>query len=147
MLILLYEIVDWLYFNLGLGCVFDWGGDVVGYYDCKGDIVCYDFLVFGGLMFNIFVGCGDVGIKSFNYFGVVVYYNVVDIVMFYVGYENNFNFKYDYKIKDIVGKDVDNIFLIDVIVYIVGFELFLFVGFGLVGVYKYIEGVFKIVKG
>lgn len=130
MLIFLYEIVDWLYFNLGLGCVFDWGGDVKVYYDCKGDIVCYDFFFFSGFIFNVFVGCGDVGIKDLNYVGVVVYYNVVDIVIVYGGFE--FNVKYG-------GGDID------LIVYIVGFELFLFVGFGLVGVYKYNEGEFKYV--
>ncbi len=147
MLTPLYEIVDWPYSNPGLGRVFDWGGDVAGHYDRKGDIARYDSPAFGGLTFNISAGRGDVGAKSSNHFGAAAHYNAADIVTFHVGYENNSNFKYDYKTKDTAGKDVDNTFLTDATAYIVGFELPLPAGFGLAGAYKYTEGASKTVKG
>ncbi|MBO1366366.1 porin [Vibrio cholerae] len=139
MLTPLYEIVDWPYSNPGLGRVFDWGGDVAGHYDRKGDIARYDSPAFGGLTFNISAGRGDVGTKGSNHFGAAVHYNVADIVTFHAGYENNS--KYQLTLKEDKKDDIKA--AADATAYIVGFELPLPAGFGLAGAYKYTEGVSK----
>ncbi|WP_278182552.1 chitoporin [Vibrio misgurnus] len=143
MLTPLYEIVDWPYSNPGLGRVFDWGGDVAGHYDRKGDIARYDSPAFGGLTFNVSVGRGDTGTKGSNHVGAAVHYNLADMVTLHAGYESNSKFKYGYK----NAQDVDQTFLTDATAYIVGFELPLPAGFGLAGAYKYTEGASKIVNG
>ncbi|MBY8300173.1 chitoporin [Vibrio fluvialis] len=143
MLTPLYEVVDWPYSNPGLGRVFDWGGDVAGHYDRKGDIARYDSPAFGGLTFNVSVGRGDTGTKDSNHFGAAVHYNAADIVTLHAAYENNPKFKHSYK----DSTDADVSYLVDSTAYLVGFELPLPAGFGLAGAYKYTEGASKAVNG
>ncbi|MDE1311624.1 chitoporin [Vibrio aestuarianus] len=139
MLTPLYEIVDWPYSNPGLGRVFDWGGDVAGHYDRKGDIARYDSPSFSGFTFNLSAGRGDVGTKDSNHFGAAVHYNAADIVTVHVGYENNS--KYQVTLEKDGQADIKA--AADATAYIVGFELPLPAGFGLAGAYKYTEGVSK----
>lgn len=128
MLTPLYEVVDWPYSNPGLGRVFDWGGDVAGHYDRKGDIARYDSPAFGGLTFNVSVGRGDTSTKDSDHVGAAVHYNVADIVTLHGGFESNSKYG---------GGSIDST------AYIVGFELPLPAGFGLAGAYKYNEGESK----
>lgn len=143
MLTPLYEIVDWPYSNPGLGRVFDWGGDVAGHYDRKGDIARYDSPAFGGLTFNLSAGRGDKGTDGSNHLGAGIHYNAADIITLHAAYESNPKFKHEYE----DAAEVEQTYLVDSSAYVVGFELPLPAGFGLAGAYKYTEGASKVVGG
>lgn len=141
MLTPLYELVDWPYSNPGLGRIFDWGGDVAGHYDRKGDIARYDSPAWSGFSFNVSAGRGDTQTKGSNHFGAAVHYTS-DLITLHAAYENNPKYKYDYK----GSEDKDMSYLVDSSAYLVGFELPLPSGFGLAGAYKYTKGASKSVK-
>lgn len=146
MLTPLYELVDWPYSNPGLGRVFDWGGDVAGHYDRKGDIARYDSPLFAGMSFSLSGGRGDVETKGSEHFGSALHYQMFESFVLHAAYEHNSKFKYSYQ-ESVNGEKTNTQIFADTDAYLAGFEWTLPKGFGLAAAYKYTDGVSKTING
>ena len=156
----LYEIVDWLYSNPGLGSVFDWGG-INGHYDRQSNQVRYDSAKFGGFSFAASVGRDDndngggAATRDANFVGASAKYSFEKIT-FMAGVESGTRVvaasggEYvtaQADIKDSAGNVIHNagdIYKTDTVAgydddtfaYIVGFEASLPAGFGIAAAFK-----------
>ncbi len=124
MLTPMYEVVDWPYSNPGLGRVFDWGGDVGATYDRHSNMMRYDSPDFGPLSFELSTGRGDKNVDGSYHHGGAAHYKS-DSFTLHGAFELNPKAK---------GTDIDGS------AYLIGFELPLPAGFGVMGAYKYTKG-------
>ena len=116
----MYEIIDWPFSNPGLGTVFDWGGDVKGYYDRHSDQIRFDSANYGGFKFAASTGRGDRDTSGSNMYGANATYTFSTVTLMGAA---EYNTKYR-------GLDVDSS------TYLVGFEAGLPGGFSVAGAYK-----------
>lgn len=124
MLTPMYEVVDWPYSNPGLGRVFDWGGDTGATYDRHSNMIRYDSVDFGALSFELSTGRGDKDVGGSYHYGGALHYKT-DAITLHGAFEQNPKAK---------GTTIDGS------AYVLGFELPLPAGFGLMGAYKFTQG-------
>jgi predicted porin len=117
----MYEIIDWPFSNPGLGTVFDWGGDVKGYYDRHSDQIRYDSANYGGFKFAVSTGRGDRKTSGSNMYGANATYTFSTVTLMGAT-EYNTEFQ---GLEDV-----------DALTYLVGFEAGLPGGFSIAGAYK-----------
>jgi len=117
----MYEIIDWPFSNPGLGTVFDWGGDVKGYYDRHSDQIRFDSANYNGFKFAASTGRGDRSVSGSNMYGANATYTFSTVTLMGAA---EYNTKYQ-GLEDV-----------DAATYLVGFEAGLPGGFSIAGAYK-----------